>query len=310
MNAPYKFQYLPNSAPADAQVVFLPVSYDDTVCGVRGTAAGPAAIFEASNSLEYYEEDGGWSPFQHLRPCVLPELRREDGETEAAFHGRIEAAARDAFDRQAQRLLIALGGEHSITPSVIAGCLTSPATIVVLDAHADLRRTYQGSTLSHACTMHRLLEQGHRVVIIGLRSLADFEAETLAATSGISAYWARDLRHAATHQAMIDMLSELEGDIWLSVDMDVFDPSLVPGVGTPQPGGLDWYAVQDVVHTLFTNQSASIRGMDVVELIPDPHQVSQITAAKLVQKAISFWGKQHKYDEMPKSGAQSKLSYE
>jgi agmatinase len=306
----HRFQFLPNSAPADAQIVFLPVGYDDTVCGVRGTAAGPEAIFAASETLEYYEEDLGWSPFLHMRPCVLPELRREEGEPEAAFHARIEAEARRAYDPQSGRFLIALGGEHSITPSVTAGCLTSPATVVVLDAHADLRATYQGSTLSHACTMHRLREQGHRVIIIGLRSLANFEAEGLAGDEGISAFWARDLQDDAGNRAMIDALSHLNGDVWLSVDMDVFDPALVPGVGTPQPGGLGWYAVMDVLRGLFENTAVTMCGMDVVEVIPEPQQVSQVTAAKLVQKAVSFWGKRHKYDEAPRTGPQADLSYE
>ena len=310
MGVEHRFQFLPNSAPADAQIVFLPVGYDDTVCGVRGTAAGPRAMFAASETLEYYEEDLGWSPFLHMRPCVLPELRRADGETEAAFHTRIEAEARRAYDPQSGRFLIALGGEHSITPSVTAGCLTSPATVVVLDDHADLRAAYQGSALSHACTMHRLREQGHRVIIFGLRSLADFEAEKLAGDEGISAYWARDLQGEAGHRAMIDALSRLKGDVWLSADMDVFDPALVPGVGTPQPGGLDWYAVKNVVRALFENASVTVRGMDVVELIPEASQVSQVTAAKLVQKAVSFWGKQHKYDEARRTGAQADLPYE
>ncbi|MGF1620915.1 MAG: agmatinase [Rhodomicrobiaceae bacterium] len=310
MGVEHRFQFLSNSAPADAQIVFLPVGYDDTVCGVRGTAAGPEAIFEASETLEYYDEDLGWSPFQHMRPCVLPEITRADGETEAAFHARIEAEARRIYDSQSGRFLIALGGEHSITPSVTAGCLDSPATVVVLDAHADLRATYQGSALSHACTMHRLREQGHPVIIIGLRSLADFEAEKLAGDEGISAYWARDLQREAGQRAMIDALLRLKGDVWLSVDMDVFDPALVPGVGTPQPGGLGWYAVMNVLRSLFENAAITMRGIDVVELIPEASQVSQVTAAKLVQKAVSFWGKQHKYDEAPRTGAQSDLSYE
>jgi agmatinase len=306
----HRFQFLPNSAPADAQIVFLPVGYDDTVCGARGTSGGPGAIFAASETLEYYEEDLGWSPFLHMRPCVLPELRRADDESEAAFHARIEAEAGSASDASGRRLLVALGGEHSITPSVTAACLESPATVVVLDAHADLRATYQGSTLSHACTMHRLREQGHRVIIIGLRSLADVEADRLAGDDGISAYWARSLQDDGDRDAMLDALSLLDGDVWLSVDMDVFDPALVAGVGTPQPGGLGWYAVTDVVRALFENAAITMRGMDVVELIPEASQVSQVTAAKLVQKAISFWGKQHEYDEAPRTGAQAELSYE
>lgn len=310
MNAEYCFQFLPNSAPRDAQIVFLPIAYDETVCGRRGTADGPRGIFKASEQLEYFEEDLGWSPFLHLRPSVKPELRRGDGETADAFHERIAEAANAVYAPDGSRLLIALGGEHSITPSVIQGCLTSPATIVVLDAHADLRPTYKGSQLNHACTMHRLRELGHRVMIIGLRSIADLEAPTLRSDKHISPHWARSLRTESDRQDMLRALSWLAGDVWLSVDMDVFDPALAPSVGTPQPGGIDWFTAIEILHVLFKNPAANICGMDVVEVIPETNQVSQLTAAKLVQKAISLWGKRHGYDQAPKHGAQNEVFYE
>jgi len=305
-----QFQYLPNAGLSEAQVVFLPVAYDDTVCGRKGTAQGPRAIFEASRELEYYEEDLGWSPFLRLWPCVLPELRRGLGETESAFHATIGFHARTIAEQAPSAFPVILGGEHSITPSAIAGFLTGPATIVVLDAHADLRRSYQNSTLSHACTMHRLREQGWRVIIIGLRSLADFEATRLNADEGLSAYWARELHSADGRAALRAALSAIEGDVWLSVDMDVFDPALVPGVGTPQPGGLSWDCVIDILGALFDNASAEIRGLDVVELIPEPSLASQVTAAKLVQKTISHWGHRKGYQDAPKTGAQAGVAYE
>jgi len=310
LDTPYQFQYLPNVAPEDAQIVFLPIAYDDTVCGRRGTADGPRAIFEASGDLEYYDEDFDWSPFLHLSASVAPELRRADGEAESAFHERITAAAQDLYSPDDARLLIALGGEHSITPSVIDGCLSSPATIIVLDAHADLRSAYQGSALSHACTMHRLRVRGHRVVIIALRSLAGFEAERLRSDDGIVTYWARDLVDPAGREEMLQALARLDGDVWLSIDMDAFDPAFVPGVGTPQPGGIDWYTAFDIQRTLFENRSAIIRGLDIVETIPDRTQVSQVTAAKLVQKAVSLWGKRHGYDKQQLTGSQTRVDYE
>jgi len=310
VQAEYRFQFLPNSAVSEAQIVFLPIAYDETVCGARGTAGGPQAIFDASEQLEYYEEHLGWSPFLHMRPCVRPELRQEDGETEAAFHARIAAEAKAVHDPQGARLLIALGGEHSITPSVIGGCLASPATIIVLDAHADLRSSYKGSPLNHACTMHRLRALSHRVIIIGLRSLADFEAASLESDAQITTYRAQSLQSEDGREAMLQALSALKGDVWLSVDMDAFDPSLVPSVGTPQPGGLDWYLAIDILHAVFKNPAARLCGMDVVEVIPEASQVSQLTAAKLVQNAISLWGKRNAYHEAPRDGAQAHVAYE
>jgi agmatinase len=305
-----RFQFLPNAAFDDAQIIFLPIAYDDTVCGRRGTADAPRAIFAASEQLEYYEEDLGWSPFLHLRPHVRPELRRAEGETEPAFHTRIEAEARAIGEGGGLRFPVALGGEHSVTPSVLAGCLSAPATIVILDAHADLRPAYKGSGFNHACTMHRLREAGHRLIIIGLRSLADLEAARLADDAGIAVHWARDLQDRAGRAPMLAALGEIRGDVWLSVDMDAFDPAAVPGVGTPQPGGLAWCAAAEILRALFENASANMRGMDVVELIPEAGQLSQLTAAKLAQKAISHWGRRHRFDEAPRIGAQAGIAYE
>jgi agmatinase len=109
---------------------------------------------------------------------------------------------------------------------------------------------------------------------------------------------------------MLAALGEIRGDVWLSVDMDAFDPAAVPGVGTPQPGGLAWCAAAEILRALFENASANMRGMDVVELIPEAGQLSQLTAAKLAQKAISHWGRRHRFDEAPRIGAQAGIAYE
>jgi agmatinase len=310
VTAEYRFLSMPNAPLDEAQIVFLPVAYDDTCSGVSGTANGPRGIFEVSDQLELYEEDLGWSPFKHMKLCVRPELCREDGESEDSFHTRLAVEALAIRDPNGTRLPIVLGGEHSITPSVVSGFLSAPATIVILDAHADLRPTYQGSPYSHACASYRLRELGHRLIIIGVRSLTDFEARRIEDDSHILAFWPRDVRSTRGLQSMMQTLAELHGDVWLSVDMDGFDPSEVPGTGTPQPDGLRWHMGVDIIRTLFENTDIAIRGMDVVELIPEPSRVSQMAAAKLVQKAISFWGKRHGYDQKPETGAQAGGSHE
>jgi agmatinase len=306
----YRFLNMPNSELNEAQIVFLPIAYDDTVSGRSGTADGPRGIFEVSDQLELFDDELRWSPFKHLKPCVRPEIRREDGESEASFHARIAVEAMAMFEPNAERLPIALGGEHSVTPSVVAGCLKSPATIVILDAHADLRATYHGSPFSHACASHRLRELGHRVIIIGLRSLTEAEAHRIEEDSHILVYWPKDIRSERGYSTMLDTLSELRGDVWLSIDMDGFDPGEVPGTGTPQPDGLRWHMGVEIMRTLFENRSATVRGMDIVELIPEESLVSQMAAAKLVMRAISFWGMRNEYDEKPETGAQMQVAYE
>ncbi len=310
MEHPLRYQLLPN-APADqADVLVLPVAHAGEVCGASGTRAAPAAILEASGELEYFEEDQAWSPMRHMKVAVLPELHASELEREEAFHGRIATTAAALPRARDDRLLVALGGDHSITPSLTAGCLGEPATILFLDAHADLRPQYRGSEYSHACPAHQLREQGHRIVMVGVRSMFEREAERIESDDCIELYGDRALREASTRQRLVARVESLTGPVWLSTDMDVFDPALVPGVGTPQPGGLDWHFAIDLLEALLLRSKGRLCGMDIVELVPEPSRVSQLVAAKWMQKAISFWGKARGYDRAPEEGSQAGLEYE
>lgn len=302
------FQYTPNAAPEQADVLIVPVPHEMTVCARGGTAQGPNAILEAAGQLEYFEEDMAWSPLLHMKASVSKPWAMEPGQEEGAYHAYLQQQAVHLYHEK--RLFIGLGGEHSITPSLVAGLMPEPGTIVLLDAHADLRRSYQGSPYSHAAPMHRLREQGHNIIMLGVRSLFETEARRIQEDDAIRCYFDRELQHTACWQQMLAALRAVQGPCWLTIDMDVFDPGLVPGVGTPQPGGLNWFQVLDIVQTLLLDSGADIRGADIVELIPDDYGVSPITAAKLLQKIISFWGKRHGYDQRPATGSQSLISYE
>jgi agmatinase len=304
------YQLLPNTAVDDTDVIVLPVPYEETVCGRRGTAQAPSAILSASTQLEYYEEDQAWSPMEHMRIAVLEPLAPHVGEEDAAFHARLAQAAASLPGADGSKLFIALGGEHSITPSLTAGRLRDPATILFLDAHADLRESYKGTRHSHACAAARLREEGHRLIMAGVRSLAAAEADRARTDAGIEVYTAAILGRDEEKGRLLDCVAAIRGPAWLSIDMDVFDPAVVPGVGTPQPGGLDWYAVVSILEAFLLLSEAVVLGMDIVELVPEPSEVSQVTAAKLMQKAISFWGKKRGFDRKPKSGSQTLVEYE
>ncbi len=300
------YQLLPNRPLGQAQVVVLPVPLERTVSYRGGTAAAPAAILEATAQLEYYEEDLGWSPFRHLGVRVEAALEPGPEEAAAAY---LERLAQTAAAVPADALLLALGGEHSITPGLVAGRMGRPGTVLFLDAHADLRAHYEGSAYSHACPVHHLRGAGHRVLLVGVRSLLDAEADRVATDPGLRCYPDRRLQRGGLWPELLAELKALEGPLWLSVDMDVFDPAAVPGVGTPQPGGLGWHEVMDVLEAVLLNPRVDLRGADVVELVPEPSRVSDMTAAKLTQKIISMWGWSRGYPAGPETGSQMEVDY-
>lgn len=287
--------------PADrADVLILPVPYEQTVTYRPGTRQGPAAILAASEQLEFYEEDMGWCPAEHLKLCVLLPV---DGDIvpEEAFHRHLHERVRQL---PRENLFIALGGEHSVTPEMVFARMPEGGTVVHIDAHADLRPSYHGSIYNHACPMYRLRQKGYELIQIGIRSLNAGEARRIESDDGIITYLDRQLQLDDVWLRMIGQLAGLSGPVWLSIDMDGFDPALIAGVGTPQPGGLSWHQGLDVIETLMHNRDIDLRGVDILELVPEETRVSDMMAAKLVQKCFSYWGKARGYDRRPAEGSQ------
>ncbi len=301
MKSPMQFLSLPNAAPAEADVLILPVPHEQTVTYKAGTANGPEAILAASEQLEFFEEDMAWCPLQQMKLAVLPAVESVEGEPEEAFHRRlfetVEQLPSDA-------LLIALGGEHSITPEMLFARLPVGGTVVHIDAHADLRPSYHSSIYNHACPMHRIRARGYQLIQIGIRSLHANEAAQIEADDGITVWFDRALQRPGVWQQLLDQLASLSGPVWLSIDMDGFDPALIAGVGTPQPGGLSWHQGLDLLQALTANRAVDLRNIDIVELVPEPDRVSEMMAAKLVQKCISYWGKSQGFEQRPAEGSQ------
>lgn len=301
-----RYQRLPNRVLEGTDVVVLPVPYERTVSYKSGTRRAPEAILAATEQLEYYDEDQRWSPFKHMGITVLPPFEKRLDENEADFQRRLGQWAASLSNRP---LLLALGGEHSITPALAQGRMDSPGTVVLLDAHADLRREFEGSRFSHACPMHHIREAGHQVLMAGVRSLLDEEAERIDGDPGLRCFMDRELQRPECWRALLEAIAALSGPVWLTIDMDVFNPAAVPGVGTPQPGGLSWYQALSLIETCLLNQRVTLRGCDLVELVPEPSCVSDMTAAKLSHKLISYWGKAERLDERPQRGSQTEIDY-
>jgi agmatinase len=152
--------------------------------------------------------------------------------------------------------------------------------------------------------MYRLRQRGYPLIQIGIRSLHAREAALIGADPEISTHFDRPLQHPDGWQKLHQQLTSLQGPVWLSIDMDGFDPALIPGVGTPQPGGLSWYQGLEIIAALTQNPAVELCGIDILELVPEPSRVSDMMAAKLVQKCISYWGKAQAFDQRPASGSQ------
>ena len=273
--------------PGEASVAVLPVPYERTTSWGRGAEHGPAALLRASRYVELYDEELGLEPFR-IGIETLPPVDVE-ASAEAALE-RISASARAAIERG--RFLTALGGEHTITPALVRGVVDAAGAglgVVQFDAHADLRRTYAGTRWNHACAMSRVLDLGVHTLAVGIRSLSRPEAVRIE-TENLPVIWGNQVQALALEdlQALfVGLLASLPDTVYLTFDLDFFDPSLLPATGTPEPGGGDWLQALTLLRLLFEHKH--IIAMDIVELAPIPdNPASDFTAARLLYKCIGY----------------------
>ena len=279
-----RFADLPDELadPATAEIVVLPLPYERTTSYGTGTAGGPEAILAASHEVELWDERLGAEPFRR-GVSTLPPFR-PSSEDLAESLAEIEEVAGDRVE--AAKTVLGLGGEHAVTvPLVRAAKRRAPGLgVVQLDAHADLRDSYRGSPHSHACVMKRLLDEGIPTMSVGLRALSREESELLSSRK-LPVIWGWELE--GCRGRFRDLLTTLPEEVYLTVDVDYFDPSLVPATGTPVPGGGGWGPTLDLLGDLFATKR--VVGMDVVELAPDGvHHASDFLAASLAATMIAL----------------------
>ena len=271
-----------------ARVLVLPLPLEATVSYGRGAGRGPAAIIEASQQVELYDREHDDEPALRYGVHTLdsPQLSADDPE---AAVGQIAAAVARAAS--SGKLLVALGGEHTVSAGVSRGLLETfdgRLSVVQIDAHCDLRETYEGSRYSHACVARRMLDDPRveRVLQFGVRSAAGEEvAFARDHPDRVRLWWAEDVRKGAWHEELRASLEDRR--VHLTIDVDGLDPAVVPATGTPEPDGLTWQEVLDIVRT--TARSASIVGIDCVELAPQPAlHAADYAVAKLVYKTITY----------------------
>jgi agmatinase len=276
------------AATETARVVILPIPFEATTTYRRGCEHGPDAILEASQQVEFYDD----------------EFDREFWEVGIATHGAIADTRRGPVsstemlqvtqDTIAQlaaagKFVIALGGEHSITTGVVEGYRqqypNESFTVVQIDAHGDLRHEYEGSIHNHACIMRRVVDMGLPTLQIGIRSICREEAN-LIKDKQLAVFRARDIVQQPDWMERAWATIQTQ-KVFITIDLDGIDPTLMPGVGTPEPGGLHWYALLNFLQHIFNHHD--VIGADVMELAPvNDSVVSEFTAAKLVYKLIGY----------------------
>ncbi|MBN2283260.1 MAG: agmatinase [Deltaproteobacteria bacterium] len=270
-----------HAALETARFVVLPVPYDLTSTYMAGSRKGPAAILEASANMELFDDELRKETFRagiHTLPPLEADARGPGFMVE-----RVQKAVEEILD--GDRVPILLGGEHSVTIGAVHAMKERYPSISVLhlDAHADMRESYQGSPFSHACVARRIVETCP-IVQVGVRSMSVEEAEYV---SDNNIMQVSPDNMDGEPQWVKKICDNLSNDVYVSLDLDVFDPAIMPATGTPEPGGMNWKEVIRLISEV--SLSCHICGFDVVELCPIPGMIApDFLAAKLVYRIIGY----------------------
>lgn len=277
---PANFGNLPDrfSTFENAKVVLLPVPFDGTSTWLKGADGGPAAIIQASANMELYDIE---TDSQVYRQGIFTDSPVDVDQSPEKMVEAVAERVKGHLERE--KFVVTVGGEHSVSIGAMKACVEKfgNITILQLDAHTDLRDEYEGSKFNHACVMARAKEIAS-IVQVGIRSMDYSEKESVSEDSIFFAetiYNNRDWFEKA--------LGKLSGRVYITIDLDVFDPSIMPSTGTPEPGGLLWYDVLAFLKLVF--EKREVIGFDIVELCPgQDNKAPDFLAAKLIYKLLSY----------------------
>ncbi len=270
-----------------AQVVVLPIAYEHTTSYGRGAGGAPEAILEASHQVELYDEELDAEIFRMAGGiATLPIMRFDDDCRDAAAIEAIREQVHQLI--QQGKRVVSIGGEHTIAVGTVQAHTQcdSEISILQLDAHSDLRDEYEGNRYSHASTMARIYEFHPDIVQVGIRSQCAEEAKFIQ-ENGVNTFYALHLKRnkeSEWHDAVID---RLKANVYVTFDCDFLDPSLIPALGTPEPGGFGWDETIAFLRKLAAHRN--VVGFDVNELAPmPPLHHPQFIIAKLIYKWIGY----------------------
>ncbi len=264
-----------------SKVTILPVPYGKTVTYRRGAEKGPFHILDASGNVELFDDEIGKDTYRigiHTADTMIVDNLPPE-EMVSTVEKRVASLVRDA------KFPVMIGGEHTATIGAVKALAKDHKDLSVfyMDAHHDLRDSYNNSKFNHACVARRLSEFC-RVVIVGARNLSK-EGKSYLPNPNVTVFNVYDILDIPNWKEKIK--DALTDNVYISIDLDVFDPSVMPAVGAPEPGGMGWYEVLDLVR--FVMQYKNIVGMDVMELAPVKDMVtSDFMAAKLIYKLLGY----------------------
>ena len=264
-----------------SRAIILPVPLDRTTSYIGGTRNGPREILEASSHMELWDEELGID-VHPIGIFTLPEMELPFGELEPLM-AEIQRVAGEVLAHD--KFLVTIGGEHSITPPLVAAAAARHRGLHVLqiDAHADLRETYMGTPHNHACAMWGSLKHAE-LTQVGIRSMSTEEA---AAVRGLNTtvFYDHDMRRDPDW--ITKVVASLGDPVYITIDVDGFDPAIMPATGTPEPGGLSWYEMLALLRA--TIASRNVVACDVVELSPIPGMhAPNFLCAKLIYKILTY----------------------
>ncbi|MBC8178572.1 MAG: agmatinase [Desulfobacteraceae bacterium] len=261
-----------------ASIAILPVPYDGTSTWMKGASHGPAALLDASAHMELYDIETDSEVYRRgivtMGPVHCPD---DPAHMVTAVYERTRSLVED------KKFIVGVGGEHSVSVGLVrATAKRFPAlSVLQLDAHADTREEYKGSQFSHACVMARIGEICPYVQA-GIRSMDASELEILDRDRTFFAH-----QFAVGEEVVPRIVKALTQDVYITIDLDVLDPSIMPSTGTPEPGGLDWYGLFRLLTPVIG--AKNVVGIDVTELLPNPvNKAPDFLAAKLIYRILSM----------------------
>jgi len=265
----------------DAKAVIIPVPYDSTTSYRAGTREGPFAILTASRQVELYDLDLQCEPLLsgvHTLPELEPDMQGPAATLEN-IENAVKAVVADG------KFPVTLGGEHSITSAPVKAVREKygdSLSVLQLDAHSDLRDSYENTPFNHASVMRRVYDMA-RITQVGIRNTCRDEIDFIKESGHDGIVWAHEM---VDDNAWIDrVMKRLTDNVYITIDLDAFDPSIMPAVGTPEPGGMLWYPTMQLLNRVI--EEKNVVGFDVVELCPIPGNIaSDFMAAKLVYKML------------------------
>jgi len=277
---PYNFGGLEakSSSYKNSNIYILPVPFDKTSSWMKGSDKGPQAIINASRNMELYDIETGYEVYKkgiHTAKAIA------SANAHIMIKHVMEKVSKALTDN---KFVVTLGGEHTVSLGTIGAhaAFFNNFSILHLDAHSDMRDSYEGDKLSHACVMARAREITEHIVSVGIRSTDSSEMKNIKKEN---TFYASTIRHSG--QWIKSVLKKLSQNVYITIDLDVFDSSIMPSTGTPEPGGLGWYEVLDLLEMVSRNKN--IVGFDVVELCPSKYNMApDFLAAKLIYKLLSL----------------------